>query len=328
MNERISIADKKPGVNSQNPVPQIRRKTESFRSMNSPVDRILFLQKTIGNQAVTKLIKLGALQAKLKIGQPGDIYEQEADRIADQMMATPVHQAVSGAQPRIQRFSGQSNGQTDSAPASVDQALASPGRPLEPVLRQDMEQRFGHDFSKVRVHTDADAERSARDVNANAYTVGHNIVLGAGRFAPGTHEGRRLIAHELIHVVQQSRQESEVIQRQEQLQQPLGKVTDIEHTVKIEGNPANHPNYIQNSIPAVGILGWGGPFRLYRKVVNRSGVDDILLKRNEVHLYDDPLSGFSGPLNLVYKSRATADKALSTFRVKGIYTYWLMNASG
>jgi hypothetical protein len=67
-----------------------------------------------------------------------------------------------------------------------------------------MGQRFGHDFSRVRVHTDAAAERSARDVNANAYTVGHNIVFGARQFAPGTHEGRRLIAHELTHVVQQS----------------------------------------------------------------------------------------------------------------------------
>ena len=92
----------------------------------------------------------------------------------------------------------------DAAPASVDQVLASPGRPLEPALRQDMEQRFGHDFSRVRVHSGAAAEQSAQDVNANAYTVGNNIVFGAGRFAPGTHEGRRLIAHELTHVVQQS----------------------------------------------------------------------------------------------------------------------------
>ena len=150
----------------------------------------------------SKKQRLG-LQTKLTVNEPGDIYEQEADRIADQVMATPAHPAVSGAPPRIQRFSGQSNGQMDAAPASVDQALASPGRPLEPALRQDMEQRFGHDFSQVRVHSGAAAEQSARDVNAHAYTVGHNIVFGAGRFAPGTHEGRRLIAHELTHVVQQ-----------------------------------------------------------------------------------------------------------------------------
>ncbi len=144
------------------------------------------------------------LQTKLKVNEPGDIYEQEADRIADQVMATPAHHAVSGAAPRIQRFSEQSSGQVDAAPASVDQALASPGRPLEPTLRQDMEQRFGHDFSRVRVHSGAAAEQSAQEVNANAYTVGHDIVFGASRFASETQEGRRLLAHELTHVVQQS----------------------------------------------------------------------------------------------------------------------------
>lgn len=103
----------------------------------------------------------------------------------------------------------------DTAPASVDQALAGAGRPLPAGLRQDMEQRLGHDFSHVRVHGGAMAEQSARDVNAHAYTVGHHIVFGAGRFAPQTHEGRRLIAHELAHVVQQSRSPSPgVVQRQ------------------------------------------------------------------------------------------------------------------
>lgn len=148
--------------------------------------------------------KKTALQRKLTIGASNDPLEQEADRVAEQVMTTTAHPAVSGGPPRIQRFSGQSNGQMDAAPASVDQALASPGRPLESVLRQDMEQRFGQDFSQVRVHSGVAAEQSAQDVNAHAYTVGHNMVFGAGRFAPGTHEGRRLIAHELTHVVQQT----------------------------------------------------------------------------------------------------------------------------
>ena len=86
----------------------------------------------------------------------------------------------------------------------MDHALASPGRPLEPALRQDMEQRFGHDFSRVRVHSGAAAEQSARNVNAHAYTVGQDIVFNAGRFAPRTPEGPQLLAHELTHVVQQA----------------------------------------------------------------------------------------------------------------------------
>ena len=144
------------------------------------------------------------LQAKLTVSQPGDVYEQEADRIADQVMATATHPAISGAPSRIQRFSGQSNSQMEAAPASVEKALASPGSPLEPGLRQDMEQRFGEDFSQVRVHSGGTAEQSARDVRAQAYTTGYDIVFAAGKFAPQTHEGRRLIAHELTHVVQQS----------------------------------------------------------------------------------------------------------------------------
>lgn len=145
------------------------------------------------------------IQTKLTINQPGDHYEQEADRIADQVLATPTHSVVSDAPPRIQRFSGQTTGRADiAAPANIDCVLSSPGSPLEPSLQQDMEQRLGHDFSSVRVHTDEPADRSAREVNANAYTVGRNIVFGAGRYAPGTHEGRRLIAHELTHTVQQN----------------------------------------------------------------------------------------------------------------------------
>lgn len=140
------------------------------------------------------------LQAKLNVNAPGDIYEQEADRVADQVLAAP---AV-GTPPRIQRFTGSSRGEARSAPSSVSCILASSGRPLEPKLRQEMEQRFGYDFSLVRVHSDAAAELSAREVNARAYTAGHNIVFDASRFSPGTQEGRRLLAHELTHVVQQS----------------------------------------------------------------------------------------------------------------------------
>jgi hypothetical protein len=97
------------------------------------------------------------------------------------------------------------NSQPFAVPPIVHEVLRSPGQPLDAATRRIMEPRFGHDFSQVRVHSGRAAEQSARDVNANAYTVGHNVVFGTGRLAPGTHEGRRLIAHELTHVVQQSR---------------------------------------------------------------------------------------------------------------------------
>jgi Domain of unknown function (DUF4157) len=153
------------------------------------------------------------LQTKLKVNEPGDVYEQEADRIADQALSGSAHPAVSGTPATIRRFAGQSAGQADAAPASVYQALASPGRPLEPALRQDMEHRFGHDFSRVRVHSGATSEKSARDVNAHAFTMGEDIVFGANRFAPGTNEGRWLLAHELAHVVQQAAGMTASVQR-------------------------------------------------------------------------------------------------------------------
>jgi len=155
-----------------------------------------------------------SLQTKLAISTPGDEYEQEADRISEQVMATPTHHAASGAPLHIQRVAEQPIGPAEAVPASVNQTLATSGRPLEPALRQDMEQRFGHDFSGVRLHTGEAAEQSAQDVNAQAYTVGQDIVFGAGRFAPAVHEGRRLLAHELTHVVQQHKHHPRV-QRQQ-----------------------------------------------------------------------------------------------------------------
>jgi uncharacterized protein DUF4157 len=90
-----------------------------------------------------------------------------------------------------------------SVPPIVHEVLRSPGRPLDATTRAFMEPRFGHDFSNVRVHTDADAAESARAVNALAYTVGRNIVFGAGQYAAGTNAGQRLLAHELTHAIQQ-----------------------------------------------------------------------------------------------------------------------------
>jgi hypothetical protein len=155
------------------------------------------------NGAGVSLLGIPVMQRKLMVGASNDPLEQEADRVADQVLAAPAHSVVSGTPPHIQRYAGQATESTETAPASVDRVLANPGKPLEPALRQDMEQRFGYDFSRVRVRSDAVAAQSARDVNAHAYTVGHDIVFGAGKFAPATQEGRRLLAHELTHVVQQ-----------------------------------------------------------------------------------------------------------------------------
>ncbi len=171
---------------------------------------------TTGGECAGCAKKKMGLQRKLTIGASNDPLEQEADRIAGQVMAMPAATAVSTAASRIQRASQQA-GSMEIVPASVDHVLAGPGKPFDAVLQQDMEQRFGHDFSRVRVHTGSAAAQSAREVNAHAYTVRNDIVFGAGQFAPATHAGRRLLAHELTHVIQQSQQSagiSPLIQRQ------------------------------------------------------------------------------------------------------------------
>lgn len=143
------------------------------------------------------------LQRELRVGEANDVFEQEADRIADRVLAAPAGGRVNTAPLRVQRFTGTPGGDPVAAPPSVDRTLSASGHPLATPLRRDMEQRFGHDFSRVRVHSDSSAAKSAAEINANAYTVGPDVVFGAGRFRPGTHEGRRLLAHELTHVVQQ-----------------------------------------------------------------------------------------------------------------------------
>ena len=94
--------------------------------------------------------------------------------------------------------------QPSSIPPVVNQALTSPGRPLDTSTRTFMESRFGHDFSQVRVHDDALANESAHAVNAKAYTVGQDIVFANGRYTPDQSSGRDLLAHELAHTIQQA----------------------------------------------------------------------------------------------------------------------------
>jgi len=89
------------------------------------------------------------------------------------------------------------------APPIVHEVLRSPGVPLDPALRADLEPRFGHDFSRVRVHTDARAAQSADAVSAHAYTVGRDVVFASGQYVPHSAAGKKLLAHELTHVLQQ-----------------------------------------------------------------------------------------------------------------------------
>ena len=154
------------------------------------------------------------IQTKLTVNQPGDKYEQEADQVAEQVMRMPEprvqrqvdleeEEELLQSKPMGQGRTGGDLGTQGEAPAIVHDVIRSPGRPLAPATRVFFESRFGHDFSQVRVHADGKAAESAAAVNALAYTVGPDVVFATGQYAPGTHAGQRLLAHELAHTIQQ-----------------------------------------------------------------------------------------------------------------------------
>lgn len=167
------------------------------------------------------------VQAKLTVDPPGDHYEQQAERVADLLMSMPEHRVqracdCGGSCSRcgskqkdpkldlLQTKASQTGGaKTSVAPQAVNNVLGSTGRPLDSSTRSFFEPRFGHDFSQVRIHMNKDAAKAAQAVNALAFTVGPNIVFGTGRHQPQTQAGRALLAHELTHVLQQRRANTE-----------------------------------------------------------------------------------------------------------------------
>jgi hypothetical protein len=158
------------------------------------------------------------VQTQLHVSAPGNAYEREADRVADEVLRVPEARLQRQAdeedkekeeflqtKPLVQRRATDGEGANE-APPIVHEVLRSPGQPLDSSTRAFFEPRFGYDFSQVRVHTDARAAESVRAVNALAYAVGHDIVLAPRQYARETAAGRHLLAHELAHVVQQAGQ--------------------------------------------------------------------------------------------------------------------------
>ncbi|MCP4401364.1 MAG: DUF4157 domain-containing protein [bacterium] len=234
MGESAKLMTKTPDAKRENSVSHTRE-IERSQSRSSPVDRILFFQRTIGNQAVQRLLQTTLIQAKLTISQPSDTYEQEAGRVAEQVMRMPVplvqrltkskegeknpDQTVGQPDyPLVQRqvddeeeeerlqtkaASGQTPQVAPNVQASIT-VLRGGGQPLPDSARAFFEPRFRYDFSQVRVHTDSQAAETAQVINAQAFTVGQDVVFGGGQYAPTTSVGKQLMAHELAHVIQQS----------------------------------------------------------------------------------------------------------------------------
>jgi hypothetical protein len=158
------------------------------------------------------------VQPKLVVGEVDDPLEHEADHVTDQVMRMPDPGLSVTAGPsqlsrkcadceeedKLRRTPSGPQAVAGEVPEIIHQALRLPGQPLDTATRAYFEPRFGYDFSRVRIHSDTAAAKSARSVDARAYTFGSDIVFSAGAFSPGTSEGRKLIAHELAHTVQQA----------------------------------------------------------------------------------------------------------------------------
>lgn len=195
MGEAIKTAVKEPETKRENQVSQVQ-KDNLYQPLSSPVGQILFLQRTIGNQAVQRLIKSGTLQAKRM--PEAEVQQKPGCHFAKGPSCKENEDILK---------TWEVGGETTKSSPDVESRISSlrdGGQPLPESVNYFFKPRFGYDFSRVRVHSGAAAEQSARDVNAYAYTVGHDIVFGTGMFSPGTPQGRWLLAHELAHVVQQS----------------------------------------------------------------------------------------------------------------------------
>ncbi len=136
----------------------------------------------------------GAVIGEMRLSEPGDLHEQEADRIADSVMQTP--------EPETQNPSLRGGGGRLTRPST--------GQPLDTATRQFFEPRFGRNFSGVRIHVGHEAEQIADATGSRAFTLGTDIVFGRGQYAPDTNEGRHLLAHELAHTTQSA---SDTVQR-------------------------------------------------------------------------------------------------------------------
>ncbi len=168
--------------------------------------------------------KAAFFQAKLTINKPGDEYEQEADAVADKVMRMPdrtprnnlfFQPAISAIQRKCAHCEEQEKQQlqrkeTNNSAVTRDQELDSyvenlsgRGQRLPKEVQNFFEPKFGYDFSNVKVHTDTTAANSAQSINALAYTSGNNMVFNKGQYQPETNTGKKLLAHELTHVVQQ-----------------------------------------------------------------------------------------------------------------------------
>jgi hypothetical protein len=204
----VSIRESDSAINvAKTSAPLSRSSTSFLPSMRLPL--------VAGSHSISNITK-PLIQPKLKIGAPNDKYEQEADRVAERvmrMLEPSFSEDATEPLPKSHTNSGNDIIQRTGTPCSGEysaadfvselQSLHSGGYLLSQPERHFFEPRLGYDFSSVRVHTDRRAAALAHGLRARAFTLGHNIAFGKDQYQPHSSQGKRLMAHELTHVVQQ-----------------------------------------------------------------------------------------------------------------------------
>lgn len=189
------------------------------------------------------------IQPKLTIGTPGDIYEQEADRAAEQVTRMPEPTVGSSEQQEgsslikdqfVHRKPAVGVSVSSSRESDPQAQYGSSDQALTVQDRSFFEPRFGHDFNQVRIHADARSSEMADTLNAEAFTVDRDIYFGAGKLRPGTRESDRLLAHELAHVVQQSHT-GPTLQPKLKI---TGKANDVSRTIALLNAGLGGFNYV------------------------------------------------------------------------------------
>ncbi|MEH2222251.1 eCIS core domain-containing protein [Nostoc sp.] len=202
-------------------LPEEELQMKSLGTSSQIVNEVQSPTKPLGHDI--SRISLRRPQTKLTVNQPGDIYEQEADSVAQlvmQRMSEPVQSIQREALPEeedqlqmksladsvtplVQRQGGGRTAATSELETSIQQARGN-GQPLADDIKHPMEQAFGADFGSVRVHTDAQSNRLNESIQARAFTTGQDVFFRQGEYSPGSNAGKELLAHELTHVVQQN----------------------------------------------------------------------------------------------------------------------------
>lgn len=268
-----------------------------------PVNPVLSLNAPISTEPVRESI------SGLRISQPNDPAELEADRVADQVLNTgqglPTTKEIN---PILQRKKTTAVGLPPNRNLDSEiRNLNGKGSPLPKGNRDFFENKFNYDFKNVRIHNDQDSQQLARSINARAFTVGKNIVFGANDYAPGTNGGDRLLAHELTHVVQQKNHSAVISLKPDEGKRDPEEKARLERQKSVERLEAHKTSLF-------GLEKIYQDYRLYKTLLSNSTLSASMAQSGYSGI---GLGSGLGALPTINRQRDDITKSLETYGFKG-----------